>query len=254
MATREELQTQKRDIILTTARALISESSQAGFSMRTLAERAQVSIATPYNLFGSKQSILVALLNEHLESYQEALTTLHADSIEVLFEAIHLMMSMLRAESEFYRNALAEVIRDGGQETRQTLGGPRFMLWRRLVGEATHAGMLTDTLDPDPFTLALQQLMFAPVQDWAMGFINSDQLDARMRYGLALSLLAIATNKSRGTINQHLHKAEADLKTIWQADLIEHLREGTLDETSREILADQIAELEPTTTLQEKFA
>ena len=59
-STRELGKSKRRREILAAARDLMRQSDDLGFSMRTLADRAGVSIATPYNLFGSKQAWLSA--------------------------------------------------------------------------------------------------------------------------------------------------------------------------------------------------
>ena len=48
-------------------------------------------------------------------------------------------------------------------------------------------------VDPDAFAITVTQQMFANVQNWAQGQLSLDEMDARMRFGLALSLSAIAT-------------------------------------------------------------
>src|SRR5271168_2287443 len=52
---REAGKRERRRRIIEAARALIRETGNAGLSMRALAARAGVSLATPYNLFGSKR-------------------------------------------------------------------------------------------------------------------------------------------------------------------------------------------------------
>jgi AcrR family transcriptional regulator len=69
MNLRERNKSQRRGAIVEAARRLMHDSGNTGFSIRSLAEQAGVSLATLYNLFGSKQAILVALLNADFESF-----------------------------------------------------------------------------------------------------------------------------------------------------------------------------------------
>ncbi len=239
---RELGKTQRRDDILRAARSLMQEAGDLGFSMRTLAERAGVSIATPYNLFGSKQAILLAVLNDDLREYEAALAGLEADAIDVLFQSQTLVSTLVRREPEFYRNVIYAVSRDG-PEFRHMVGGPRYVLWKRLLGQATGAGLLRGDVDPDAFAIATSQLVLANVLEWAQGALTLEEMEARNTYGLALTLLAVATDQSRLQIEVHFRAAERSLQKLWRAALTKRLRDGTLDDESREILADQIRHL-----------
>ena len=62
MSRREEAKAERRHRIIAAARDLIKETGDTGLSMRAIAARAGVSLTTPYNLFGSKRAIVIALL------------------------------------------------------------------------------------------------------------------------------------------------------------------------------------------------
>jgi AcrR family transcriptional regulator len=223
------------------------ETGGLSFSMRALADQAGVSIATPYNLFGSKQSILLAVLDADLAGFQRELTALRADEtgpdgIGVLFEVNSLLSNVLAREPDFYRNVLCALNR-GGPELRQMVGGPRYLVWKGLLRQATEAGLLTPDVDPDAFAIASSQLSVANVLEWAQGALTLEEMDARNEYGLALALLAIATRRSRAYLQQRMRGAEARLQQHWRAALMERLRDGELDDETRELLADQLKHL-----------
>ncbi|HEX7037573.1 MAG TPA: TetR/AcrR family transcriptional regulator [Pseudomonadales bacterium] len=233
---------QRRANILRAARELMQADGDLSFSMRTLAEQAGVSIATPYNLFGSKQAILLAVLDADLEDFQKTLASLEVDEIEVLFEAMRLMSSLLGGEPTFYRNVFRALASDG-PEFRFMVSGPRYLAWKRLLRQATEAGLLVDNVDPDAFAVVSSQLMVATLLEWAQGGLSVEEMEARMEYGLALTLLAICTDRSRPHLERHLHEAERKLQQQWRGMLMSRLRKGELDETTRELLADQLKHL-----------
>jgi AcrR family transcriptional regulator len=245
MNLREQNKSQRRVAILEAAKQLMHDSGNTGFSMRSLAEQAGVSLATPYNLFGSKQAILVALLNADFETFQKSLSQLSAGSIDVMFEAVRLTTDNLKQDPNYYRGAMAEVTLDAQPKVRNMILGPPYLLWKRLLREAVHKGSLSHLIDLDPFTITLTQLMFATTREWVQGYLNLREMEARMRYGLALNLLAIATDSSRQALCDHLKRAEADLKSLWQSALIVRMKEGPLDAETQEILADQLSEMAP---------
>lgn len=69
MSLREKQTAARRQQILDAAEALIRQTGGTEFTMRILADVAQVSLATPYNFFGSKEGLLFALLERNLEKF-----------------------------------------------------------------------------------------------------------------------------------------------------------------------------------------
>jgi AcrR family transcriptional regulator len=67
MSLREQQKSERRHRILDTAERLIRETGGTDFSMRRLVAEAHVSFATPFNLFGSKEGLLYALLARSLD-------------------------------------------------------------------------------------------------------------------------------------------------------------------------------------------
>ncbi len=63
----------------------MQESEGAGFSMRALAINAGVSIATPYNLFGSKQAIICAVVKSDLRHFREELLRVQNNELDAFF-------------------------------------------------------------------------------------------------------------------------------------------------------------------------
>src|SRR5262249_32484158 len=88
---RDRQMRERRGRIPDAAAQLIRATGGTGLSMRTLAERAEVSLATPYNLFGSKGGVLMALQFSALEKLEQAMDDLRArDPIEQVLEVAHL--------------------------------------------------------------------------------------------------------------------------------------------------------------------
>jgi AcrR family transcriptional regulator len=68
---REKQMAERRGRILDAAESLIRQTGGTDFPMLALAERAEVSPTTPYNLFGSKAGVLYALLNRTMDQINE---------------------------------------------------------------------------------------------------------------------------------------------------------------------------------------
>lgn len=212
MATREEAKHGRRKRILRAARDLVRETEKTGFSMRALAERADVSLVTPYNLLGSKQAIMYALLDEDIQQYAQRLGRSKKDELELIFEAVTLGRKFFEKEPEYYRTVLFAVYNDGGREYRSMFRGPRRALWRSLVEGAVAAGYLSSEVDPDAFSSNLALIFFAAILDWVSGEMTLEEMDIRTQYGFALSLLAFATPDHRERLHSHLIKMQGKLK------------------------------------------
>lgn len=217
MPTREESKAQRRHAIVNAARALMQETGQAGFSMRALAERAGVSIATPYNLFGSKQAVMYGVLEADLDIYQKRLEQLNADEIDMFFEAVSVATTMYSAEPGFYRAVLFAAYNGGGTEFQAMFSGPRHIAWRRLVDQAKAAGMLDAELEANSFTLNLGHIFFSCIMEWVNGLIGLEELEARAHYGFALALRGMATPAASDRLRDRALATQKKLKRLYKA-------------------------------------
>src|SRR5215472_15917251 len=88
---RDKQMRERRARILQAAAHLVRATGGTGLSMRALAERAEISLATPYNLFGSKGAVLLALQLSALEKLERAMDELGTrDPIEQVLEVAEL--------------------------------------------------------------------------------------------------------------------------------------------------------------------
>jgi AcrR family transcriptional regulator len=214
MPTREESKAQRRRDIVAAARTLMQQTGQAGFSMRALSDEAGVSIATPYNLFGSKQAVMYAVLDADLEQYQSRLERLKTDELDVFFQSVSLAARLYSAEPGFYRAVLFAVYNDGGTEFRAMFSGPRHVMWRRLVSNAQAAGLIDEAIDANSFAITVSQLLFAIIMEWVNGLLSLEELEARGHYGFAVALRGVATPAAAARLREHLMTAQQRLKDL----------------------------------------
>src|SRR5271156_2538702 len=91
---REAGKAERRGRIIRAARELIRETGNAGLSMRVLAAKAGVSLATPYNLFGSKRAIVLAVLQDVREFHDRFSHLRATDPLERIFVAIDIQIEI----------------------------------------------------------------------------------------------------------------------------------------------------------------
>ena len=216
MANRETAKHRRRQQIMRAARTLMQRTGRTGFSMRALADEAGVSIATPYNLFGSKQAIMFAVLDADLGQYQERLASLRVDELETFFKAVSVATTLYSTEPSFYRAVLFAVYNEGGREYRAMFGGPRHAMWKSFVEAAVKAGYLSDALDPDAFAATLSRTFFASILEWVSGEISLPELEAWAQYGFALLLRGMATPASEPRLDERLIDLQRRLRQLWK--------------------------------------
>lgn len=204
---RETAKERRRQIILEAARDLIKESGETGLSMRALADRASVSTATPYNLFGSKQGVLAALLDADLHRYQRRLRRTDGDEIELLFAAVSVARDFFDREPEFYRAVLGALY-VAGADYRSLFGAPRIALWCWLVQRAIEAGRLPASLGAEAFAINLLTIFVASIMEWVSGQIDLDAMELRTHYGMTLALLGLADPALRARLEAQLYSLQ----------------------------------------------
>lgn len=196
MSTREDAKEQRRRQIVRAARILMQKTGKTGFSMRALAEEAGVSIATPYNLFGSKQTVMFAVLDADLQQYLDRLERLRADEIDVFFKAVSLTSSLYASEPNFYRAVLFAAYNGGGTKFRSIFDGPRHAMWKRLVTNGVEAEVIRREVDATAFAINLGYIFFSCILEWVNNVISLEEMEAKVQYGFAISLHGVATKSS----------------------------------------------------------
>ena len=205
MALRERQKEQRRQRILDAAESLIRESGSTVFTMVELARRAETSPTTPYNLFGSKGTVLYSLLhNMLLDSLKEGgeAVASGADPVE---HAVMIMASTadrLISDPNFFRPLLQYHLVEQDLKDR-----PRYMdgvlqYWRRSVDGLVRTGRLSDEagdhgLSRDDVALALLTHSIGVSDLWVQGELRDGEFRARMIRDAAMLLFAVVDDEGR---------------------------------------------------------
>jgi AcrR family transcriptional regulator len=211
LSRREAGKAERRRQIIQAARDLIRETGNAGLSMRGLAARAGVSLATPYNLFGSKRAIVVAVLQD-VRVFQERFSHVQAaDPLERIFAALEMSIEFYVDDPAFYRTLWAAVF-DASDGVRDEILNPkRDAFWRGLIQDAARAGAIADQVDADLVLRQLEHLLRSVMFDWVVGEIGPTRLGAMAKHGYAMILLGAASPDWRGPLRARMLEAQAIL-------------------------------------------
>jgi AcrR family transcriptional regulator len=212
MSRREEAKAERRRRIVAAARDLIKETGDAGLSMRAIAARAGVSLTTPYNLFGSKRAIVIALLDD-VREFHERFSQLHrVGAIDRIFQAVSITLAYLADDPDFYRTLWTEVLRFDSKELRGELQSPqRYGFWWALLNEARAEGALLPEVELDPLLRALDAVFVAGMLAWVLGAIDVSELEPHVGYGYALALRGAASGEQAERIEKRLIAFQREL-------------------------------------------
>jgi AcrR family transcriptional regulator len=194
MSRREEAKDERRRRIVTAARDLIRETGDAGVSMRAIADRADVSISTPYNLFGSKRAVVLAVL-EDIRGFSERFAKLRPTSaLERIFQVLSMSIRYYVDDPDFYRALWTGVFDMSHKEVRSDLVMPeRDAFWLFLIDAAARDGALSPQIDTAMLLRSLDLAFAAAMLSWVVGALETAELEAVVGYGYALALRGAAS-------------------------------------------------------------
>jgi AcrR family transcriptional regulator len=209
---REAGKAERRHRIIQAARELIRETGNAGLSMRALAARAGVSLATPYNLFGSKRAIVLAVL-EDVREFQDRFAHLRlTDPLERLFAAVDMAVEFYIADPPFYRTLWAAVFDTSDDVRREIYNWKRNDFWMGLIKDSAEAGAIAPTINLELLFHQLDHVFRSSMLDWVVGELEPELLAPSIRYGYALILKGAASADWRGPLDVRLVQSQGAIE------------------------------------------
>jgi AcrR family transcriptional regulator len=211
MGKRDTNRDEKRQLIVTTARKLMQVLEVSDFSMRTLAEVAGVSSATPYALFGSKQALIAAVMDTDFADFMTALTAEPNQGFDVFFRLVDVTAELFEKNPGYYSTGAQAIQATTDQTLTSHFSLPRHGLFKDLVSDAIQRGEICHQINPDSLALNLGHQFYGWIQAWAKGNITLPDMVARTKYGLGLGLAAVATEASRAQLLEQVVAIQATL-------------------------------------------
>jgi len=199
--------------ILAAARTFVDVHGLEQLSMRRLADEADVSVRTIYNLFGDKRGLVTALVRQSLDAMELAVGAIEAsDPIARIWEAA--TISVDSTTRHVPRSVVTAVLSDATLYRRLAVGRHGRALIPDAIRAAVDAGALHDDLAPDLLVQQAGTVHLHLLRRWAAGEIDEDVLRAGVLYSFDICLLAIARPATRQRLLDHiatLNDARGDL-------------------------------------------
>jgi len=215
MGLREKQALERRQRVLAAAHELICRSGSVGLSMRALARRAELSVQTVYNLFGSKGGVLHGLRLGIIETlYNQAEQSRPLDPLDYLLHLAEVGAATFAADPVVLR-ILMKALKGsnlGANESSLTAGSVK--MFQRPIEEAIEAGLLRADADAE-FVARHLVIGFLGVLDlWVREVLDDDGLRTHLLYIFTLMLLGVSTGAGRARLLGRYHRLQRELPRV----------------------------------------
>jgi AcrR family transcriptional regulator len=197
---------QTRNRVLDAAERLLGKGS-AAFSMRDLAEEAGLSFATPFNQFGSKAAIMLALSARRIATMHAQLAgaTLPTAAVARVLLAVEVAAEVMLAAPAVNRAVMGAI--GAPNETPGQVAARSSDFWAEALGDG--AG-LADTTRRSALAVLPGQLTIAfrgVLSFWTAGEIPDEALHPCARAAAAAVLLGFVQRNDRAALAAVMERA-----------------------------------------------
>ncbi len=207
----------RRQRILDAARTLIAGGMQT-LSMRKLASEAGLSVTTLYNLYGSRDEILFALIEDGIDRIVPILDAeAPLDDPLARCRAVVTVSVEYFAENEAIYRPMVVASYEGlsrGPATHRRLADRAAAMQREGIQQAIAQGLLDGTLDPARLGEQIYHGYELACVQWAFGLLDAAGFRARALYGMYLVLLAVANERVRPQLLAELEALQRELAAV----------------------------------------
>ena len=186
--------------------------SGGNLSMRKLAQTAGVAGQTPYNVFGSKQGLLVALSQRQLDWANQQLDRVkERDSLQRVFLSLDAGYESFNADPIYYRALYEAAYTSSDPSMVEVFQAPRIVFWQNLFESCRAEGYLVEACPSGSLTQILMYTYTGAIRRWIDESISTRQLYAEVNYVLMILLLAYATPAAQDRLKARMRQWEAFL-------------------------------------------
>ncbi len=194
--TPRQLDQQRR--VLESTRQMLAERGYDGVQMRTLAERAGVSLMTLYNRFGNKDDLIQMALREVLQELAERARVSGKRGIELVAYNAQVTGEQIVATPE-YAKAMALMLFNGGAETPivDALLANSLDQAVEQIEDMRVLGEITDEVDAALLARGLSVAGWSSILLWMKGLIPDEEFLDHYRRAPILVLASAMTAKTK---------------------------------------------------------
>jgi AcrR family transcriptional regulator len=169
----DEHKAERRARIGKVARQLVVERGYDGLTMRELAQKARVAVPTLYNLFGSKDAILVAELEASARQVAASLPTTGDSFFQRGMAAFDVGMRMVEDQPDFYRECMHMFLTSTETaDMRHRIEDGYIAIMASNLAAAKAAGQLADWAEPEIVARHMFALYISVLIAWGVGEVD----------------------------------------------------------------------------------
>ena len=204
-----------KQAILDAARALILEEKSKDFSMPALAERAGVSLVTPYNLFGSKSNILLEIVREDIfERAREIDGLACQDLAQWISDLSATLARVYYRNRHFYRRMIVTLVAQESAERQRAVLDLSYDMFEGPVGRLQQSGSLAGTPGARTVARNLSHTVSGALQHRLMERGSEEALKRDIECGVILTLAGLCGDEQRPLLLSRLLGLEASLLSV----------------------------------------
>jgi len=189
----EEHKAERRERIVKAAKKLVGERGYDGLTMRDLADAARVSVPTLYNLFGSKDAILVAELQSLATSIAASLPRTGDSFFARGMAAFEAVMRFVEEEPAFFRAIMQMFLTSPETTPMRRLTEDAFIaIMTANLDAAKRAGQLADWARPPIVARHMFAQYMAAFLAWGVGDLDIASFRTAALSGLCHLLAGVA--------------------------------------------------------------
>lgn len=210
---RERGMKERRDRIVDAAVDLVSQGNLSALTMRALSGAAGVSVPTVYNLIGSREDVLIAVIERAGEAIEPELAALGGDPIERCFRIADCLITRVTAPASLIQSVYAEglgpAISGSGLRPLRQYG----LATGLAILEAAECGDLELITTVQLLAESLMIQLAVRIAQWVSADLPPDpaHLQAEAAHAVAMTLIPVATVRTRPELLRRLSAARTAL-------------------------------------------
>jgi AcrR family transcriptional regulator len=210
---RELHKAQRRKRILDAARSIVVDEGFEGLSMRKVAERAELSVPTLYNLYQSKEDIRLSLLEESIAAIAESFAEVTATEPQARAEALLLAaVDRTTADPAFFKPAIRADAQAPWTERGRELDRTAAAMVADTLRNAIRDRLLHGRGDPDLMGAHVHACFKQAALAWSRDALDDQGFRAQVLYAFRLCLLAHAADRARPQLERDVRAIEVTLR------------------------------------------
>ena len=202
---RAEAKERRKEQVLAAVEASIRKDGTVNFSMRELADKADVSFATPFNLFGKKEDILAALFNKRVTALAEQTTNRDkvGTSIDSLLRVAIDSCEGYLSDAELFK-PLAQSFRTQSTPQLEAISNHAQSIWKDALADCLADRLLSPDVDLDALARQLHIGFRVAFWMWATEELTDDEFRQQALSNAAACLLTQTTPKGKKELTRRL--------------------------------------------------